>query len=63
MPKMFYYEYIVTYEWLAWRIIVGSGSDETIIGSSPVVTTNKYNIVTDFHTTNQSTLIFPVYFH
>jgi hypothetical protein len=28
-----------------------------------VVTTTKYNTVTDFHTTNHSTLIFSVYFH
>jgi hypothetical protein len=28
-----------------------------------VVTKTKYNIVTDFHTTNHSTLIFSVYFH
>jgi hypothetical protein len=28
-----------------------------------VVITIKYNIVTDFHTTTHSTLIFSVYFH
>jgi hypothetical protein len=33
------------------------------IGSSPDVTTNKYNTVTEFHTTIHSTLIFSVYFH
>jgi hypothetical protein len=33
------------------------------IEHSPVVTTTKYNTVTDFHTTNHSSLIFPVYFH
>jgi hypothetical protein len=33
------------------------------IDHSHVITTNKYNTVTDFHTTKYSALVFSVYFH
>jgi hypothetical protein len=41
----------------------GLGSVIGFINHLQVVTTTKYNTVTDFHNTNHSTLIYSVYFH
>jgi hypothetical protein len=48
---------------IIWLIIVGTGADESIIEHSQVLTTTEYNTVTDFHTSNLSTLIYSVCFH
>jgi hypothetical protein len=40
---------------------MGFGLVIGFINHLQVVTTNKYNTVTDFHTTDHSTLIFSVY--
>jgi type IV secretory pathway TrbD component len=47
------------FQWLktGFGLVIG------FINHLQVVTTTKYNTITDFHTTNHSTLIFSVYFH
>jgi hypothetical protein len=42
---------------MGFRLVIG------FIDHLQVITTNNYYTVTDFHTTNHSTLIFSVYFH
>jgi hypothetical protein len=51
--------YCHAYSWLE----KGLGSVIGFINHLQVVTTTKYNTVTDFHNTNHSTLIYSVYFH
>jgi hypothetical protein len=58
VPNIFRSDKCHLYEWLE----TGFGSVIGFINHLQVETTTKYSTVTDFHTTDHSTLIFSVYF-
>jgi hypothetical protein len=57
--QMLRFTYCHVYQWLkaGFGLVIG------FIDHLQVVTTRKYNTAIDFHTINQSTLLFSVYFH